>query len=363
MKAGQLTYLWNSIIGRAAFYTFQWHITEQCNLHCSHCYQDFTADEPAREALHHVLEQIRSFLSFQENVLKRPVFGRIVLTGGEPFLRDDFIPLLEKINKTGSKISFAVLTNGTCLDALTAGMLSGLKPAFVQVSLEGPRSLNDEIRGAGSFDQAVSGMRRLVKENIRTLISFTAHKRNYMYFQDVVETGCRIGVQKIWADRLVPLGNGKKLETLDCSETRSFFEQMMKARQWAGKSGSKTKISLNRALQFLIGGGTPYHCNAGDRLLTIMPDGSVLPCRRMPVILGNLHETPLVDIYYSSNLLKKMRKRDLIPEGCETCHHVRTCRGGARCLSFAEYRNPFVADPGCWLSNKSNSTQGELYEK
>ncbi len=351
MPTDKFAYFWNTVTVHKTFYTFQWHITDRCNLNCTHCYQEHLAEDPDQQKLHLVLKQIRLFLLFQEKIQKRPISGRIVLTGGEPFIRDDFIPLIEKIKAIISpEISFAVLTNGTRMDASTAGKLARLRPDFVQVSLEGPQSLNDNIRGKGSYQQAVSGLEKLVKEEIRTLISFTAHKTNHMHFQKVVKEGCRIGVNKIWADRLVPMGQGKQLESLDLFQTRFFFEQMLKSRRWARQNSSKTKVSLQRALQFLARGGKPYQCRAGDSLLTIMSDGNVLPCRRMPVIIGNLYQRSLVDIYHSSRFLKKLKDRCIVPKGCEGCRYAESCRGGARCLSFAKYRDPFMADPGCRLA-------------
>lgn len=57
---------------------------------------------------------------------------------------------------------------------------------------------------------------------------------------------------------------------------------------------------MHRALQFMVGGGEPYHCSAGDTPITILPNGDVLPCRRMPVIAGNLFNQPLQEIYFES---------------------------------------------------------------
>ena len=107
---------------------------------------------------------------------------------------------------------------------------------------------------------------------------------------------------------------------------------------------------MHRALQFLVGGGRPYRCTAGDSLITVQPNGDVVPCRRMPLRVGNLLETPLAELYERSPLLRALRDPDRASRGCERCAFARLCGGGLRCLSAAVHGDPFVADPGCWLA-------------
>jgi radical SAM protein with 4Fe4S-binding SPASM domain len=112
---------------------------------------------------------------------------------------------------------------------------------------------------------------------------------------------------------------------------------------------------MHRALQFLVeSGGNTYQCTAGDSLITIMPDGEVFPCRRMPIGVGNVRTAALRDIYYSSGLLRELRDREKTSAGCEGCEHARRCRGGLKCLSYATTGDPFQRDPGCWLPDDGN---------
>jgi MoaA/NifB/PqqE/SkfB family radical SAM enzyme len=64
--------------------------------------------------------------------------GHITLTGGEPFLHPHFTDLMEVI-AAKPRLGFAILSNGTFIDADMAGRLRELAPAFVQVSIEGDR--------------------------------------------------------------------------------------------------------------------------------------------------------------------------------------------------------------------------------
>ena len=115
---------------------------------------------------------------------------------------------------------------------------------------------------------------------------------------------------------------------------------------------------MHRALQFLVGDGFPYHCTAGDMLITVLPNGDVVPCRRLPITVGNVIETPLEQLYYESPMLRSLRDRDRVSRGCETCACESLCRGGLRCLSYAVTGDPFRADPGCWISDSQESGPG-----
>ena len=332
----------------------QWHVTERCNLRCSHCYRDSEkAGELGLDELLGILAQYEELLadwrSQQEGDRPR---GHITLTGGEPFLRPDFTELLDVVASKPGWFSFGILTNGTLVDAALAARLRTLGPRFVQVSIDGVPATHDAIRGAGSHREAVAGVRNLVRAGIRTLISFTAHRGNYREFPEVARLGRRLGVARVWADRLVPVGDGIALRHLSLTpdETREFVQLMARARggrlaRWL----SRTEIAAHRALQFVAGGGRPYRCSAGDTLIALQPNGDVYPCRRMPVRAGNVLRTPLREVYDRSDLLVALRTRSEACTGCTSCAFARLCRGGLKCLAHALHGDPFAGDPGCWL--------------
>jgi radical SAM protein with 4Fe4S-binding SPASM domain len=335
---------------------FQWHLTERCNLRCSHCYQDdYSGKELGFEDLLEVLGQFEDLLALWRSKERQfPVRGHITVTGGEPFVRRDFMDLLEVFSANKKHYSFAILTNGTYIDAAMARRLRELGPSFVQVSIEGTQTTHDKIRGQDNFERTVSALKHLVRERVRTLISFTAHRDNFREFTEIARLGQRLRVARVWADRLIPWGTGSALkeQVLTPEETREFFEIMKKARTKAARSWfGRTEIAMHRALQFLVGDGKPYHCTAGDTLITVQPNGDLYPCRRMPIRVGNLLERPLVELYYQSDLLLALRNRQNISDGCQECSYSRVCCGGLKCLSYAVTGDPFKADPGCWLAS------------
>lgn len=343
-------------------FILQWHITEHCNLSCKHCYQDnHPTSTPSLSALLSILRQFYDLLAMLKNT-GSATQAHINLTGGEPFLNASFIDLLELLYAK-SRVSYAILTNGTLIDVDTAVHLKKLQPSYVQVSIEGRRDTHDEIRGEGSYQKAVTGIGNLVAAGVPVYLSFTVNRNNYKDFPDVVRCGRKLGVSRIWADRLIPCGNASSLtnDLLTPKETLSFFEIMKDSRKnKLPFAAEKKDILMHRALQFLVGGGEPYHCSAGDTLITILPNGDVLPCRRMPVVVGNVCNQQLLEIYSENSFLKSLRDKTNISKGCEQCFYKNFCRGGLKCLSHAVNGDQFYADPGCWIANNQKTDKSRL---
>lgn len=333
----------------------QWHLSDRCNLRCAHCYQNGFSDQGRGMAEWlPILEQFRAFLG---NPPQR-IPGHITVTGGEPFAHPEFPALLERLAALRDEFTFAILCNGTLIDAALACRLAKWAPHYVQVSLDGAPATHDALRGAGSHAAAVAGVKHLVAAGVRTMLAFTAQRDNFREFPEVVRLGQQLKVTRVWADRMIPSGQGEALHGLSADETREFIELMRQTRLRAtsgfkGRAGQRTEVALHRALQFL-GGGPAYRCTAGDTLITVMPDGTLYPCRRLPIDAGNLHRTPLAALYNGA-LFRRLRDPAIIASGCEACVYERLCRGGLRCLSHAVENRVDVADPGCWLASRQCS--------
>ena len=104
---------------------------------------------------------------------------------------------------------------------------------------------------------------------------------------------------------------------------------------------------LYRSLQFLEGGSCYYHCSAGTDLLTLLADGTLLPCRRLPIPVGNCLETDMLTLYQSSPLIRELRAQR-IPDECLSCVKAELCRGGAKCLTYALTGDYNHKDPNCY---------------
>lgn len=340
----------------------QWHITQRCNLRCKHCYQEsYSNNDLSFAEMMKIVEQFKELLKYYSKLSGKRIRGHITVTGGEPFIRADFFDLLEIFAQNNPYFDFSILTNGTMIDEETAERLSIYGPSFVQISIEGKKETHDQIRGVGSYDKAILGIKNLTKKKIPVLVSFTAHKKNYKEFSDVVKMAEINKVTRVWSDRLIPSGNGLGMQDMlfTAEEVEEFFLIMKKEKQELNKKRfNKTEVAMHRALQFLCG-GRGYSCQAGKTLITIDSNGDAYPCRRMPIKIGNIKEESLLKIFTQNKLLGELRNPSNCHTDCKSCEHFNKCQGGLRCLSYAMTGNPFNRDPGCWLK-KTNQIEDRM---
>ena len=323
-------------------FILQWHLSENCNLRCLHCYQE---DHKPVCISFNKLEHI--YNEFINLIDKLGMNGHINITGGEPLCNPHLFKLLDLIKKD-NRVSFSILTNGTLITRDIAKKLKEYEPYYVQVSLEGGKKVNDFIRGKGTYKQIGEGIKKLKREGIFTSISFTSNHLNYKEFPKVVRYGKRLKVDNIWSDRYIPLGGSMDKDlTLSKEETKEYLD-IMKKEKLKLKRNSKTRISMNRALQFTRTNELAYGCTCGDTLLTVMENGDLVPCRRMPIKVGNVLVDSMYDLYMNNEILKDLRKKE-IPEDCKSCEHSDRCRGGLKCLTYAITGNYKLKDVGCDL--------------
>ena len=325
-------------------FVLQWHLSENCNLKCLHCYQE--NHKPIQLEFDKL---VIIYKQFKELLNKKKMKGHINITGGEPLCNPYLFKLLDLIKEDSDLITFSILTNGTLINEKISKKIKSYNPLYVQVSLEGGKKTNDYIRGKGTYKKVAEGIVNLRKENIFTSISFTATSLNYKEFPKVVRYARKYGVNNVWSDRFIPLGDSDKSLALNYEQTREYLEIMNKERNKLKKvKNSNTTISMYRALQFQMTNDFAYGCTAGDTLLTVMENGDLVPCRRMPITIGNLFNRSMYDLYTNSDVLKALREKK-IPDECINCEHSEVCHGGLKCLTYAMYKNLNHKDYGCNL--------------
>lgn len=320
-------------------HVLQWHITHRCNLFCAHCYQDDRAAHTSPEALRETLDKYCRFLA------KINCRGSVYLTGGEPLLHPGFFELAEEITRRG--MAFSVLTNGTLIDPDTANRLALLHPEFIQVSLDGVNEVHDRIRGLYSFERALRGIDALAATRIPVMVSFTAQKSNLKSFPALAEVCEQHGVKKLWWDRVVA-DTPETTEKLALSTRRfrRFVKKAARLRERYKREDGSSLISMERSLQ-CMDEGRCYTCHPGVHMVTVLADGTVMPCRRLPVTVGNIRDGELYDLLYSDPTAQKLMRMP-VPEDCVGCRYAETCRGGAKCVTYGQTGRLFVKDVNCF---------------
>lgn len=316
-------------------HVLQWHIIHNCNLRCKHCYQDDYKSQMSFDDMKKIFNQYVFFCK------KNNYRGHINFTGGEPFLSPYLYEMLDLCEKNG--ITFGVLTNGTLINSDVVARLAAYnKLSFVQISVDGVKKTHDEIRGEGNFDKAFDALKMLKKSGIQTMVAFTCHKENYQELQKVIRLVRRKKIDRFWVDRLIPMGSNKEM-ILSTDE----YKKVIKILTKESKKTRRTVVHLNRALQFLEGGEAYYRCSAGISLLTILADGTLLPCRRFPIEIGNVLGKNIDDLCANSEVINDL-KTNRIPKACTKCVRANKCEGGAKCLTYALTGDYHGKDVNCY---------------
>ncbi|MBI4682298.1 MAG: radical SAM protein [Nitrospirae bacterium] len=336
----------------------QWHLTEKCNLHCTHCYQTGNKmDEMTLPEIKDTINEISDTLSIWMNTYGINFTPSVNITGGEPFLRKDIFEVLHKFHISGFEIY--LLTNGTLIDTNRAKGLSALNVRGVQVSIEGPEKIHESIRGRNSFASSLRGVRNLLDAGLEVTLNVTLSSLNAGYFMDLFRLSSALGVQKLGFSRLVPSGRGEALvkEMLRTEDVKNLYEKIFSIDMSGLKivTGDPVASQSRRTHKdrdegdIALGG-----CAAGISGLTILPDGTLLPCRRLPVPIGNIKRDSLREVWASSEVLNALRDRSRYKGKCGSCQqwaHCRGCRAIAYAYSNAQGRTDlFAEDPQCFIN-------------
>jgi len=325
---------------------FQWHITERCNLRCKHCYiDDHYSDElNTNEVIGIITHLARSLKQWG-------VTGSVSLTGGEPFLRSDLKEIVRSFRKYEQFKDILVMTNGTLiLDSDIKFLLEN--DCSIQVSIDGLiKKQHDEIRGKGNFNKTLLTLRRLSKYGVYTTVHFVVHKSNYPASIDQIAAFLAIlqavAVKEVTFSRLVPIGRGKQMRELLLlpKEVKMLFQWLIEVSPRFPTLYLNTSRPLWAGLKNCAGGA----CSAGFNACTILPNGDVLPCRRLPIVLGNLKKQSFFEIWYNSDILRRLRERRKI-EVCGECKLLDRC-AGCRAIAYAVYGDFMARDPQCFIQN------------
>lgn len=329
-----------------------WYITEKCNLQCKHCY---LSDRSSTRNEELSLIECEDVITQVEELKENYHIVRIGLLGGEPLIRKDIWNVIELLRQIGVSINIA--TNGTLITSETAEKLKDIGVSFVQVSLEGPNEeIHDKIRGKGSFRKAIEGLKHLIRIGVKSGIMVTVSKHNINYISKMIDLGLTAGANSLTFNRFIPIGRGKSSPNLTLS--RYEFNQMIQTIICEKIRNKNIEIHCedplfysnyySRDLNYAKGG-----CSAGISVVAILSNGLIYPCRKLPLVLGNVREDRLNNILLKENnsILNILRTREQLKGKCGICDKKFIC-GGCRAMAYALTQDYMGEDPHCWISTE-----------
>lgn len=339
---------------------FQWHLTERCNLRCMHCYQEDRQDREvslaeAKKIVNIAYDTVQSWSDAYE-IDFSPSFN---VTGGEPFQSSYLPDIMRYLSIKGFDIF--LLTNGTMINQEKARMLSDIPLQGVQVSVEGPEAIHNRIRGKGSFKKAINGVDHLLSAGVSVALNVTLSEINIDYLKDLVELAASVGAQRLGFSRLVPYGRGKDLvdRMIPKERLRQVYEEIlsMKHEEVHIATGDPVASQVGEEIDDENGNIPLGGCAAGVSGITILPDGTLTPCRRLGIPIGNILKDKLREIWAVSPILESLRTKAAYKGKCSGCPRWSQCRG-CRAIAYAYslfhgIGDLFAEDPQCFIDNSS----------
>lgn len=267
----------------------KWDITYKCNLNCRHCVNGShlgkIKDELSTDQIFSVIDKLSNInIDF------------VHLLGGEPTAREDFVEIMQYIDK--KNIFFGFNTNGLKFnnDKLLKEIVENKHIKNIIFSIEGPTSeINDEIRGKNVFNITVNNLKKLIylkkKYNLSNLtitVNTVLSKLNKDYIDDMIDFCIELNVDQLVLLQLIPQGNAK-----DINASLS-FEDEVKTVELIAKRYSDIKNDLDIVPRFtrplamnycksVLGLDFPqvFHgCGAGIDFAYMNNKGELYPCDR-----------------------------------------------------------------------------------
>jgi MoaA/NifB/PqqE/SkfB family radical SAM enzyme len=281
------------------------HILTHCNLKCRHCY--INKKQHGKNTL--PLETINAWLSVFASKNKE---ANVIFLGGEPTLHPDLPGAVNKAKSLGYS-SITIDTNGY----LFHNILSKVSPDVVDYfsfSLDGTtRKTNDMIRGKGSFDTCIQGIKSAVRKDFSTSLIYTVSTINIHELDNIAPLLKDLKIDRFFIQVIGIRGKSaeSRQDNLQVSQ-KDWLKIVPDAAQKIARLGivvTYPKVFLNLE--------EPFECAGlvADNYF-IFPNGRVYRC---PLC----EDYPLHSLVFKDNVLAntpRINENDLftlnIPEGC-----------------------------------------------
>jgi radical SAM protein with 4Fe4S-binding SPASM domain len=289
----------------------------------------------------------------------------VVLTGGEPLVRDDFYTIAEACAGMFTRVALA--TNGTLVDDAAARRIAAAKVQRASISLDGADAqTHDAFRGLqGSFASALNGFDALKRAGVSVQANVTVARHNVNQLEALLELARARGADAFHVFVLVPVGCGAEIgaaERLSPSQVeealRWLFEKSLELRDRLHVKATcapqyyriMREVSKERGIQ----GGGPRHgmqavtrgCLAGSAVCFISRIGDVQPCGYLPLCAGNVRQTEFGDIWRESDVFAALRDPGQLKGKCGACGYRRVC-AGCRARAYAATADFLGEDQDC----------------
>lgn len=297
-------------------------LTYRCQNRCAFCYA--SAPDRGRQVPAMSTEQVKAVI---DKIVDQAHVPSLSFTGGEPTLRRDMADLVAYGRSRGLWMN--LITNGIrCArpEFVQALAQAGLDSA--QVSLEaGDAPTHDLVVGRkGAFERTVRGIRNLRAAGIRVHTNTTINRQNRGALHGLIDLVASLGSEHLSMNMVIRTGDAVGQPDIGYAEIGPLVLDLKRRAEDKG-----LKFVWYSPVPFCLfnpaayGLGSPA-CSAADGLLSIAPDGGVLPCSSFEQGVGNLLREDFADVW-QRRAARYWRDKEFLPPGCRACEYADLCCG------------------------------------
>lgn len=311
-------------------------VTKRCPLNCLHCFNNSGVGhkpEVGTEEGKRIIDKL-SLLGIQ----------KIMLTGGEPTIRDDFLSLLRYAYDKFVAISIG--SNGYYIDEHFAKSISGMRNKLVfQISLDGNEKNHNFIRRNNqSFPRALRAIRELAACGLMVSVAMTLNEHNIDDIDNVASYAHALGAKQLTVGKTINLGRAKENHVGQDFDMDWLHEKVLKVKKEYQDKG--LFVNLDEETERTVGQTT--QCGAGITQICVRENGDVSPCISFNYSYGNLVRDEPEEIFHPGRINAFRSVANPSAEECEKCQHLYTC-GACKAVAYdikdrqCRWYNDFIA--------------------
>ena len=313
-----------------------WVATYECNLHCRHCEAGAGDKGPPPIDTETMARAVTD--------MGRMGVRTLVVTGGEPLLRDDIFSVIGLARLCGVKKVYLATNGGPVTRRAAEIRRAGLDRVYV--NLDGLEPAHNALRGGpAAYKQALEALRFFKDIGVgERVVNSVIHPGNLDDIEALEESVRAAGATQWNIQTAVPLGRAKGMPGFELDPGRV-------VRLLEFLDGARRRISLRIAEPPGYLGSwdrrlrpRPFYCGAGEEACSIMPDGEVLGCH---VVYDSAYSAGNIGRESFASIWKRSRGRFKSPPAhseCRACPSRRSCRGG--CWAMRQGARPCLLPPG-----------------